>query len=132
MFIRPLGVIILPSVLWAALVQSVTIGFLVAVTSNVAVAYAEAYGFAAWQVGLAFVASVVGSLLGVPAGGQLGDVIADRLTRRNGGLRDPEMRLPGIVISLVTTPLGLVLYGVGIQNRLHWICPTIGLGLREW
>ncbi|KAI3328911.1 MFS general substrate transporter [Xylariaceae sp. AK1471] len=129
MFFRPLGVILLPPVLWASLVQSVTIGFLVAVTSNVAVAYSEAYGFKAWQAGLAFISAILGSLIGIPAGGQLGDLIADWFTGRNGGIRDPEMRLPGIAISLITTPLALILYGVGIQNKLHWICPTIGLGL---
>ncbi|KAI0486452.1 major facilitator superfamily domain-containing protein [Xylaria cf. heliscus] len=129
MFFRPLGLIILPSVLWAALVQSVTIGFVVAVTSNVAVAYSAAYDFEAWQVGLAFISAIAGSLIGIPAGGQLGDVVADWFTRRNGGIRSPEMRLPAMCISLITTPLSLILYGVGIQNKLHWICPTIGLGL---
>ncbi|KAI1202980.1 major facilitator superfamily domain-containing protein [Nemania serpens] len=129
MFFRPLGLIVLPSVLWAALVQSVTIGFLVAVTSNVAVAYSAAYGFQAWQVGLAFLSAILGSLIGIPAGGQLGDVMADWFTKRNGGMRSPEMRLPAMTLSLVTTPLALILYGVGIEKRLHWICPTIGLGL---
>ncbi|KAI0430238.1 major facilitator superfamily domain-containing protein [Xylaria sp. FL1042] len=129
MFFRPLGIIILPSVLWASLVQSVTIGFVVAVTSNAAVAYSNAYGFEAWQVGLAFISAIIGSLIGIPAGGKLGDLMADRFTRRNGGIRDPEMRLPTIVLSLITTPLALILYGVGIHKRLHWICPTIGLGL---
>ncbi|KAI0456551.1 major facilitator superfamily domain-containing protein [Xylaria acuta] len=129
MFFRPLGVIVLPSVLWAALVQSVTIGFVVAVTSNVAVAYSDAYDFQAWHVGLAFISAILGSLIGIPAGGQLGDMVADWFTRRNGGIRAPEMRLPAMSISLITTPLALVLYGVGIQNKLHWICPTIGLGL---
>ncbi|KAI8632364.1 MFS general substrate transporter [Xylariaceae sp. FL1651] len=129
MFFRPLGLIILPPVLWAALVQSVTIGFLVAVTSNVAVAYSEAYGFNAWQVGLAFIAAILGSLIGIPAGGRLGDMVADWFTKRNGGVRNPEMRLPSLTLSLITTPLALILFGVGIQNKLHWICPTIGLGL---
>ncbi|TRX97646.1 hypothetical protein FHL15_001401 [Xylaria flabelliformis] len=129
MFFRPLGLIVLPSVLWAALVQSVTIGFLVAVTSNVAVAYKAAYNFKAWQVGLTFISAILGSLLGIPAGGKLGDMVADWFTRRNNGIRAPEMRLPAMSISLITTPLALILYGVGIQNKLHWICPTIGLGL---
>ncbi|KAJ2994545.1 hypothetical protein NUW58_g1529 [Xylaria curta] len=129
MFFRPIGVIVLPSVLWASLVQSVTIGFVVAVTSNVAVAYSDAYDFDAWQVGLAFISAIIGSLAGIPAGGRLGDLVADWFTKRNGGIRTPEMRLPAMAISLVTTPLALILYGVGIENELHWICPTIGLGL---
>lgn len=127
--LRPLGLIILPPVLWAALVQAVTVGFLVAVTSNAGSAFYTAYGFDSWQIGLCFIAGIIGALLGIPAGGHLGDMVADWFTRRNGGIRDPEMRLPGMIISLVTTPLALVLYGVGIENQLHWICPTIGIGL---
>jgi len=128
---RPLGLIILPPVLWAALVQAVTIGFLVAVSSNVAPAYQSAYGFEAYQVGLCFIAAIIGSLIGIPVGGQVGDAVADFFTKRNKGVREPEMRLPAMVLSLVTTPLALILFGVGIQRQLHWICPTIGLGLRK-
>lgn len=131
MLLRPFGLIILPPVLWAALVQAVTIGFLVAVTSNVDSAFEQTYAFQGYQVGLCFIASIIGSLIGIPAGGHLGDKIADYLTRRNGGIREPEMRLPALVLSLITTPLALVLYGVGIQHKLHWMCPTVGLGLRK-
>ncbi|KAA8635259.1 hypothetical protein SMACR_01633 [Sordaria macrospora] len=129
LIVRPMGLICLPPVLWAALIQAVTIGFLVAVTSNVDVAFNTTYGFASWQVGLCFISGIIGALLGIPAGGQLGDKVADWFTKRNGGVRDPEMRLPAMLPSLITTPLALVLYGVGIEHKLHWIVPTIGLGL---
>ncbi|KAH8889562.1 MFS general substrate transporter [Thozetella sp. PMI_491] len=127
--LRPLGLILLPPVLWAALAQAVTIGFLVAVSSNVDSAFETAYNFESWQVGLCFISACIGSIIGIPAGGHLGDMVADWLTRRNGGVRDPEMRLPAMALSMITAPLALILYGVGIQHQLHWICPTIGLGL---
>lgn len=130
MMIRPFGLIILPPVLWAALSLAVTIGFLVAVTSNSSAAFNQTYGFASYQVGLCYIASIIGSLFGVPAGGHFGDKVADILTKRNNGIREPEMRLPAVMVSAITAPLALVLYGVGIQHQLHWICPTIGLGLR--
>ncbi|KAL7818083.1 major facilitator superfamily domain-containing protein [Trichoderma aethiopicum] len=129
MMVRPFGLIILPPVLWSALALSVTIGFLVAVSSNSASAFNVTYGFASWQVGLCYISGVVGALLGLPAGGYLGDKVADILTKRNDGIREPEMRLPAVMVSVITMPLSLVLYGVGIQYQLHWICPTLGLGL---
>ncbi|KAI6374364.1 hypothetical protein MCOR25_003153 [Pyricularia grisea] len=128
--VRPFGLILLPPVLWAALVESVTIGFLVAVTSNVDVAFEGTYNFESYQVGLCFISGVIGALIGIFAGGHLSDWVADVLTRRNGGVREPEMRLPAMIPPLITTPLALVLFGVGIEHKLHWICPTIGLGLR--
>ncbi|KFY97941.1 hypothetical protein V500_01845 [Pseudogymnoascus sp. VKM F-4518 (FW-2643)] len=111
LFLRPLALIILPPVLWGSLVMSVTIGFLVAVTSNVALAYDAAYGFEAWQTGLCFISAIVGSLIGIFIGGHMSDKMADWFTKRNGGVREPEMRLPSIAY------------------KLHWMCPTVGLGL---
>jgi len=129
LFIRPFALILLPSVLWVALVQSVTIGFIVAVTSNVASAYGMAYGFQSYQTGLCFFAAIIGALIGIFCGGHLGDMTADFFTKRNGGIREPEMRLPAMMFCLISTPLSLILYGVGIQNHLHWMCPTVGLAL---
>lgn len=132
LFIRPVVFLALPPVLWATLVMSGTIGFLVAISSNVAPAYTTAYGFEPWQTGLCFIAALIGSFLAIFCGGHLGDWIADIHTRRNDGIREPEMRLPAIGISVITAPLALILYGVGINNRLHWICPTMGLALSKF
>ena len=126
--VRPIGLLILPPVLWAALVEAVTIGFFVAITSNAAIAFGEVYHFKTYQTGLCFISPVIGALVGIGAGGFLSDKVADMFTRRNGGIREPEMRIPAVAISAVLAPLGLLLYGLGIDNRLHWICPTIGIG----
>jgi hypothetical protein len=130
LFVRPIVLLSLPTVLWATLVAAGTIGFLVAISSNFAPAFEQTYGFKEWQCGLCFISALVGSFIGIFAGGHLSDAVADIFTKRNGGIREPEMRLPAISISVITAPLALVLYGVGISNKLHWICPTIGLGLR--
>lgn len=129
LFFRPIALILLPPVLWSSLVQSVTIGFIVAVTSNVASAYSTAYNFQPYQTGLCFFAAIIGAAIGIFCGGYLGDKTADFFTKRNGGIREPEMRLPAIIFSLISTPLSLILYGVGIQKGLHWMCPTVGLAL---
>ncbi len=129
LFIRPVFLLVLPSVLWSSLVFAVNIGFYIAVSSNAALGFQQAYGFEAYQTGLCFLGTVIGGVVGVAAGGVLTDKVADLFTRRNGGLRDPEMRLPAIIISLVLGPVALMLYGVGLGHRLHWIVPTIGLSI---
>ncbi|KAJ0416733.1 major facilitator superfamily domain-containing protein [Aspergillus carlsbadensis] len=129
MFVRPFGLILIPPIFWATIVMSVTIGFLVAVVSNFASAFSTTYGFEAWQSGLCFISGMVGCFLGTFAGGPFSDWVADYFTKRNGGIREPEMRLPAIVLSVVCAPLSLVLYGCGIANQWHWMVPTIGLGL---
>jgi len=67
--------------------------FLVAVTSNVDPGFQAAYGFESYQVGLCFVAAIIGSVLGIFAGGHFSDWVADYFTKRNGGVRDPEVRM---------------------------------------
>jgi hypothetical protein len=131
MAIRPVGLLILPPVLWATLVMSVTIGFIVAVTSNVSPAFSDTYGFEAWQSGLSFIAAIIGCLIGIFLGGYFSDWVADFFTRRNGGIREPEMRLPAIMIGALTGPLALALYGCGIKWKMHWIVPTMGIGLSK-
>ena len=131
MTIRPVGLLILPPVLWATLVMSVTIGFITAITSNVSSAFETAYGFEAWQSGLCFVAAIIGCAFGILLGGYFSDWVADYFTRRNNGVREPEMRLPAIMVGAITGPLALALYGCGIKWQMHWIVPTIGIGLSK-
>lgn len=127
-FYRPVVLLALPSILWATLVMSVTIGFLVAISSNFASAFAETYGFLPWQSGLCFLSGLIFTMMGIFFGGYISDMVADFFTRRNAGIREPEMRLPAVSIGLICSPLGLILYGVGIEQKLHWIAPTLGLG----
>lgn len=129
LFMRPIILLALPPVLWATLVMSVTIGLLVAVTSNFASAFDEAYQFQPWQSGLCFFAGIIGSFIAIFMGGHLSDSVAYWLTKRNNDIREPEMRLPAIIISLISGPLGLIIYGAGIDQQWHWIVPVIGLGL---
>lgn len=126
---RPLVALALPAVFWATLINSVTIGMIVVLSANFSSAFATIYGFQPWQAGLTFVSAITGSLIAILLGGHLSDWVANQLTIRNGGVRTPEMRLPALVISLVTGPLSCILYGVGFGKRLHWMCAVIGIGL---
>ncbi|ETS60452.1 hypothetical protein PaG_05292 [Moesziomyces aphidis] len=131
LFLRPWIALMLPAVAWAAFVWAVSVGFVVAVTTNVALAYGMTYHFGPLQVGLCWFAGVIASLLGLVSG-PLADYISHRSVLRNGGIREPEMRLPAIIPSIFTAPLGLVLYGAGIHFRLHWIVPTLGIAVSNW
>jgi hypothetical protein len=65
------------------------------------------------------VAAFIGSAIGIFFGGTVSDWTANYFTKRNGGIREPEFRLPSISIGMITSPLALILYGVGIQHELH-------------
>lgn len=132
LFWRPIPLLFLPSVLWGTLAMSVSIGTFVAISSNFATAFSQTYDFSTWQCGMTYVAVLIGALSGVYGGGWLSDKFADWLTQQKDGMREPEMRLPTVTISLIFCPVSLVLYGVGMQYSLHWMVPVVGLGLCEY
>lgn len=111
MVARPFGIVLLPAVMFSVLTFSATIGFLVAVTSNVAPAYEQILGFSTQNTGFLFFGAIIGSLIGIPAGGWLGDKCSEIGARKNNGVSEPEHRLPAMIIPIFLGPLSLVLYG---------------------
>ena len=72
------------------------------------------------QVGYTNFACFVGTLVGLATAGPLSDWVADRSTRRNGGIREPEMRLPALVPFIILAVIGQVISAVGAQNQWTW------------
>ncbi|KII85807.1 hypothetical protein PLICRDRAFT_44216 [Plicaturopsis crispa FD-325 SS-3] len=57
------------------------------------------------------------------------DGIYKRLKARNGGVGQPEFRLPPMVPGSVLLPVGLLILGWGARANIHWIVPDIGMAL---
>ncbi|KAJ6142440.1 hypothetical protein N7471_001893 [Penicillium samsonianum] len=127
--IRPVLVLFLPPVFWSTVSFGIGIGIFVTLGTTAATAFSQVYGFTVWQLGLVWIAGIVGNLLGIPFGGYFSDWVANRATSQNGGIREPEMRLPAVSIAMVTYPGSLLLYGLGINYKAHWIVPTLGIFL---
>ncbi|KAJ7662927.1 MFS general substrate transporter [Mycena rosella] len=69
--------------------------------------------------------------LGSTVGGQLGARVLTRvylhLKAKNGGVGVPEMRLPLLMVSATTLPIGLLIYGWSVQAHALWIVPDLGV-----
>ncbi|KAL2678828.1 hypothetical protein Neosp_009580 [[Neocosmospora] mangrovei] len=61
--------------------------------------------------------------------GRLSDRLAVRLARRNGGIMEAEHRLWLFSACLITIPSGLLLWGVGAANSIHWIGLMFAMGM---
>lgn len=79
--------------------------------------------------GLTYLAFVLGNIIGAYLCGRCNDLVSRRLARRNHGVFEPEMRLPVVLVPIITTPIGLVLIGVAFEHHWHWIVPCIGFVL---
>ena len=78
------------------------------------------YNFNVQSVGFANFASLVGAFLGLLTAGPLSDWISIKLTQRNNGVREPEMRLLTMVPYVLVMLLGNFIVGFGFQYHWNW------------
>lgn len=63
---------------------------------------------------------MIGYCLAVPFTSS-SDRLAAYLTKKNNGIREAEMRLGVLLLPMLISPAGLIVYGLTAQNDLHWI-----------
>ncbi|KAJ4983920.1 hypothetical protein SVAN01_10606 [Stagonosporopsis vannaccii] len=78
------------------------------------------YNFRPTTVGFTNFAIIVGALIGLFTSGPLSDWVAARATRKNGGVREPEMRLPAMIPYVVVMFLGNIVVAVGYERKWPW------------
>ncbi|RSM01999.1 hypothetical protein CDV31_011082 [Fusarium ambrosium] len=87
------------------------------------------YNFSSSMVGLSYVSCCIGVLVGSLNAGRLSDQLTVVLARRNGGIMEAEHRLWLFSACLITIPCGLLLWGVGAANGIHWIGLMFAMGM---
>jgi hypothetical protein len=92
---------------------------------------APPYNWSQTASGLIALASLLGYLLAIPFTTS-SDRLAARLTRRNGGLREAEMRLGVMLPVMLLAPAGLVVYGFAAQRDLHWVAYFAGVAMTSF
>ncbi|SPN99748.1 related to HOL1 protein [Cephalotrichum gorgonifer] len=129
--LRPFVLFAYPGILWSAAVYSCSVGWLIVISESMALIYQnpDSYNFNALQTGLVYLSPFVGGLLGTAVAGKVSDIIVKAMSRRNGGLYEPEFRLVMAAPILVTTVLGLMGFGWSAEKGDHWIVPTVFFGI---
>jgi MFS family permease len=94
---------------------------------------ASPYNFDDGAVGLSNLALVCGGTLGVFTAGPVSDWVAIKLTERNKGVREPEMRLVSLVPFVIFSGIALIVVGLGFDRVWPWQAIVIvgfsGIGL---
>ncbi|MBE3043153.1 hypothetical protein IMZ48_11395 [Candidatus Bathyarchaeota archaeon] len=131
--LRPFVLFSYPAILWSSAVYSCSVGWLIVISEALAMIYQESarggYNFTPLQTGLVYISPFVGGLFGTAVAGKVSDVVVKAMSRRNGGLYEPEFRLVMGIPILITTTIGLMGFGWSAQERDHWIVPTIFFGI---
>jgi MFS family permease len=117
----PIKVFFNPIILWAGLMLAgpADLVLFFNITESPVLA-APPYLFKPDQVGYTNFAFVVGALIGLATAGPYSDWVAARATRKNGGVREAEMRLPALWFYMVITMLSLILGGLAYQRSWAW------------
>ncbi|KAL1959659.1 hypothetical protein VTO42DRAFT_1694 [Malbranchea cinnamomea] len=129
--VRPLILFAYPAVLWSSMVYALSVGWLIVLSEAVAEIYRShhSYNFSALATGLVYISPFVGGILGTAVAGKVSDIIVRYMTRRNGGIYEPEFRLVMSFPIAITTAMGLMGFGWSAQEKDQWIVPTVFFGI---
>ncbi|KAK8190629.1 major facilitator superfamily domain-containing protein [Phyllosticta capitalensis] len=92
---------------------------------------APPYGWSQENSGLIALGNVIGYGLAIPFT-PTSDILAARLTRKNNGIREAEMRLGVMLPAMIIGPIGLIVYGMTAERDLHWIGYFAGVTMVDW
>ncbi|KAI0100875.1 major facilitator superfamily domain-containing protein [Nemania sp. FL0031] len=85
------------------------------------------YGFPTSLTGLVYLALGLGYLIGLWSFSILSDRTVVRLTNKNGGVFEPEMRLNLVIYYACLCPVTFFWYGWTTYYKVHWIAPILSL-----
>jgi hypothetical protein len=120
-FWRPWYLLSFPIVEFAAFVVSWSASsFLTLNLTQSQVFAAPPYNFTSTKVGFLNFAVLIGAMIGLFTAGPLSDFVSARLTKRNKGIREPEMRLLTMVPYVILMIIGNVVVAVGYQHQWDW------------
>jgi hypothetical protein len=81
---------------------------------------APPYNFSSTKIGFTNFAILIGGLIGLFTAGPLSDIVAARLTKRNRGIREPEMRLLAMIPYVIIMIIGNVVVAIGYERAWDW------------
>jgi MFS family permease len=78
------------------------------------------YNMKPMTVGFTNFAVMVGAFIGLFTAGPLSDWVSARSTRKNNGVREPEMRLPAMIPYVIIMLIGNVVVAIGYERKWPW------------
>lgn len=112
---------IYPTVEFSAFVVSWTASSYLTVNLTQSQAFAAPpYNFSSQNIGFFNFATLIGAFIGLATNGVLSDWILMRSTKRNRGIREPEMRLPTMIPYVIISILENFIVAFGYEHKWDW------------
>ncbi|KAI6822746.1 MFS general substrate transporter [Hortaea werneckii] len=110
------------------LLSAILLGIIYLFFGAFALIFENNHGFNQWQTGLTFLGIFVGMVIGVNCD-PLWRRNYTRLVSNNGGVSEPEYRLPPTILGAMIVPISLFGFAWTTYPWVHWIAPIIFSGL---
>ncbi|KAJ5666577.1 hypothetical protein N7462_010986, partial [Penicillium macrosclerotiorum] len=132
-FVAPFSLAKYPRVLIAAFAHAITFCYgNIALIVEMPIAFGEKFHFDAQQIGLQFIAIIIGCVLGEQVSGPASDWLLKRMHQRRGYSR-PADRLWLSYIAFGTIIAGLMTWGFQLQHATVWnVTPCIGAAIASF
>ncbi|KAH0828296.1 putative transporter [Fonsecaea pedrosoi] len=125
---RPLQMLVkYPIVMVLSGYMSLVYGLLYLLFTTITFVFEQQYGFSPQITGLAYLGIGIGFFLGAGVIAATSDRMVIKLTKRNNGQFEPEMRMPLMIIFACFIPVSFFWYGWAADKKVHWIVPIIGM-----
>ena len=116
-----------PIVFLLATYLALVYGLLYLFFTTVSSVFQQQYGFSVGLSGLVYLGIGIGFFTGLAVVASSSDKVVVKLTARNNGRHEPEMRLPSMIFFACVLPIGLFLYGWTADKQVHFIVPIIAM-----
>lgn len=124
----PFALLQFPVVAFAGLLVGSVLSWFNVVNATIAlVLAAPPYNFSTNAIGLIFLAPFIGCTVGCVFAGVAANRFALWMSRKKGGIFEPEYRLWMAAVPIILHPAGAILFGVGANHGVHWVGLAFGL-----
>lgn len=130
LFFLPFRLLQFPTVLFAGLLVGGILSWYNVVGGSLALILGNPpYNFNSNVIGLFYLASVIGVSIGCLITAWASDALSVWMSRRHGGMMEPEHRLWLFIVAIIAHPIGCILYGVGGAYGIHWVGIAFGIAI---
>jgi len=126
LLLRPFPLFLHPGILWACLIQGTLIGWTVFLGIVLAaILLGPPLWFNEVTTGYMYTGAFIGAVVGFLVAGVTSDSVTAWMTRRNGGVFEPEFRLFLVIPQLILGVAGLYGFGITANDavRYGWLWP---------
>ena len=89
------------------------------------------YLFDSTEIGLYSLPSMIGAVIIYPLAGPLTDMISQEMGRRDGGIHQPEHRMPALIFPFIISPPGLLLFGYFLAEDRSFYVAAVGYAMQS-